>query len=152
MDISLRVGASYKGVFFNALLQGETGYKQNISDYYTLENGTMPKFQKYHLTDSWTEENTGAKYPRVKIATANDNNRKNSTFWIQNCNFLRLKMLNLGYQLPASIVKQMKLSTLSIALQASNLFTLSDLKEMDPESLRGYPVQRSYGVTLNLGF
>lgn len=152
MDISLRVGASYKGVFFNALLQGETGYKQNISDYYTLENGTMPKFQKYHLTDSWTEENTGAKYPRVKIATANDNNRKNSTFWIRDCNFLRLKMLNLGYQLPASIVKQMKLSTLSIALQASNLFTLSDLKEMDPESLRGYPVQRSYGVTLNLGF
>ena len=46
----------------------------------------------------------------------------------------------------------MSLSSLSIALQGSNLFTISSLKSMDPESLRGYPIQRSYGVTLNLGF
>ena len=112
----------------------------------------MPKFQRYHLTDSWTEDNPNAKYPRVKIATANDNNRKKSTFWIQDCNFMRLKMLNLGYAFPTNVVKKLKMSSLSLAFQASNLFTISSLKCMDPESLRGYPVQRSYGVTLNLGF
>lgn len=152
MDLSFRLGVQYKGFFLNALFQGELGYKQNISDYYTLENGTLPKFQRYHLTDSWTKDNLSAKYPRVKIATANDNNRKRSTFWIEDCDFMRLKLLNLGYSFPGSIVKSMHLSSLSVALQASNLFTISTLKSMDPESLRGYPVQRSYGVTLNLGF
>lgn len=152
MDISFRLGMQYKGFFVNALFQGEVGYKQNISDYYTLENGTMPKFQRYHLTDSWSEDNPNAKYPRVKVATANDNNRKKSTFWIEDCNFMRLKMLNLGYAFPTNIVKKLKMSSLSVAFQASNLFTISSLKSMDPESLRGYPVQRSYGVTLNMGF
>ena len=88
----------------------------------------------------------------MKIATANDNNRKTSTFWIHDCDFVRLKLVNLGYSFPGSIVKKMNLSSMSIALQASNLFTISSLKSMDPESLRGYPIQRSYGVSLNLGF
>ena len=152
MDLSFRMGVQYKGFFINALFQGEVGYKQNISDTYTLENGTMPKFQKYHMTDSWSEDNPNAKYPRVKIATSNDNNRRKSTFWIEDCNFVRLKMLNMGYTFPAKTVKKMNLSSLSIALQASNLFTISSLKSMDPESLRGYPVQRSYGASLNIGF
>ena len=151
MDISIKLGAQYKGFFINAMFQGETGYKQNISDYYTLENGTMPKFQKYHLTDSWTPDNPNARYPRVKIATSNDNNRKQSTFWIKDCDFMRLKMLNLGYYFPASVISKLGVSSLSIALQASNLFTWSSLKDMDPESLRGYPIQKSYGVTLNVG-
>lgn len=152
MDLAFRLGVSYKGFFINALFQGELGYKQNITESYTLDNSTLQKFQKYHLTDTWTEDNPNAKYPRIKFATSNDNNRKTSTFWIQDCNFLRLKMLNIGYQFPNALIKKIGLSTASIALQGSNLFTISDLKEMDPESLRGYPIQRSYGVTLNLGF
>lgn len=152
MDLAFRLGMSYKGFFINALFQGELGYKQNIMESYTLDNSTLQKFQKYHLTDTWTEDNPHAKYPRIKFATSSDNNRKTSTFWIQDCNFLRLKMLNIGYQFPSVLIKKVGLSTASVALQASNLFTISDLKEMDPESLRGYPIQRSYGITLNLGF
>lgn len=151
-DFSVRLGASYKGFFINAMFQGESGYKQNLRDMYTLDNGTLQKFQRYHLTDSWTPENPNAKYPRIKFATTNDNNRLPSTFWIQNCNFLRLKMLNMGYQFPASMLKKLSVRSMSIALQGSNLFTWSTLKDMDPESLRGYPIQRSYGVTLNVGF
>uniref|UniRef100_UPI0023F4BD34 SusC/RagA family TonB-linked outer membrane protein n=1 Tax=Hallella bergensis TaxID=242750 RepID=UPI0023F4BD34 len=151
-DFSVRLGASYKGFFINAMFQGESGYKQNLRDMYTLDNGTLQKFQRYHLTDSWTPENPNAKYPRIKFATTNDNNRLPSTFWIQNCNFLRLKMLNMGYQFPASMLKKLSVRSMSIALQGSNLITWSTLKNMDPESLRGYPIQRSYGVTLNVGF
>ena len=152
MDFALRLGTSYKGFFLNVLFQGEFGYKQNINEYYTLDNGTLQKFQQYHLTETWTEDNPNARYPRIKFATTNDNNRKASTFWIQDCNFMRLKMLNVGYAFPAALLKHIGLSTASIAVQASNLFTISNLEDMDPESLRGYPIQRSYGVTLNLGF
>lgn len=152
MDVAVRLGVSYKGFFVNAMFQGEIGYKQNLTERYTLENGAMQKYQDYHLTDTWSESNPDARYPRLKIASSNDNNRKPSTFWVRNCNFLRLKLINLGYQFPTSLVKKAHLSTASIAFQASNVVTWTDLKEMDPESLRGYPIQKSYGLTLNLGF
>ena len=148
MDLAFRLGASYKGFFVNALFQGEMGYKQNIIESYTLDNGTLQKFQKYHLTETWTPDNTGARYPRIKFVTSNDNNRRASTFWIQNCNFLRLKMLSIGYQLPRNMVKHIGATSASLAFQASNLFTITNLEG----SLRGYPIQRSFGVTLNLGF
>ena len=152
LDIGIRLGFSYKGFFVNAMFQGEQGYRQNIKDYYTLDNGTLQKFQRYHLTDTWSESNPNARYPRVKFATSNDNNRLESTFWIQNCNFLRFKILNIGYTLPSSFLKKLSLASASIALQGSNLFTWSTLKDMDPETLRGYPIQKSYGITLNVGF
>ena len=152
MDVALKLGISYKGFFVNAMFQGEIGYKKNIPEYYSLETGSLQRFQEYHLTDTWTPENTNAKYPRIKYATSSDNNRKSSTFWVQNCNFMRLKMLNIGYQFPQQLIKRIRLTSASIALQGSNLFTVSDLVDMDPEQTsRGYPIQRSYGVTLNLG-
>lgn len=153
MDIAFKLGASYKGFFLNAMFQGEIGYKKNITEYYSLDNGTLQRFQKYHITDTWSEENPNALYPRIKFVTSSDNNRRASTFWVRNCNFLRLKMLNFGYQFPQNLLKNTFISSASIAFQASNLFTITDLVDMDPEqTTRGYPIQRSYGVTLNLGF
>ncbi len=153
LDLGFRLGASYKGFFINAHFQGEFGYKKNIPELYTLENNSLQRFQEYHLTDTWSESNPDASYPRIKYATSSDNNRKTSTFWVRNCNFLRLKMVNLGYQFPRELLKKIYISSASIALQASNVFTISDLRDMDPEQTsRGYPIQRSYGITLNLGF
>ena len=153
MDIAFKLGASYKGFFLNAMFQGEIGYKKNITEDYSLDNGTLQRFQKYHITDTWSEENPNALYPRIKFVTSSDNNRRASTFWVRNCNFLRLKMLNFGYQFPQNLLKNTFISSASIAFQASNLFTITDLVDMDPEqTTRGYPIQRSYGVTLNLGF
>lgn len=152
MTGGLRLGAGYKGFFFSAMFQGVAGYRANITDYYTLYSNSLPKFQDYHLNDSWTPGNPGASYPRVKFATANDNNRKESTFWVKDCNFVRLKYVNIGYNFPARLARHVGASSASISLTASNLHTWSDLREMDPESQRGYPIQRSYGVSLNVGF
>lgn len=152
MSMSLRLGAQYKGFFVNVMFQGVTGYKQTIGEMYTLEKGSLQRFQEYHLTDTWSESNKNARYPRLKIANNNDNNRRSSTFWVKDCDFVRLKSVSLGYRLPRKITKQLNLSSASIAINGSNLYTWSSLKDMDPESLRGYPIQRSYGVTLNVGF
>ena len=149
---SIKVGAEYKGFFFNALFQGVEGYKQLLTEQYTLHNKSLQKFQTYHKNESWTEENRNARYPRLKFSTVNDNNRQESTFWIEDCNYIRLKSLNIGYAVPAKIAKKMLLSSLNVSFQASNLFTWSSLKNMDPESLRGYPIQKTYGMSLNIGF
>ena len=112
----------------------------------------MQRFQDYHYTNTWTEHNPNAEYPRIKFASKNDNNRLESTYWIRKCNYLRLKSLSLGYSVPKEVLSKAHISSLDISLTAGNLFTLSSLDNMDPESLRGYPLSRSYGLSLNFGF
>jgi len=152
MSYSIKLGASYKGFFFNAMFQGVNGYQQQINEIYSLEAGSLQRFQAYHRDNTWTEDNPNAKYPRIKFASRSDNNRKASTLWVQDCDFLRLKALTIGYTMPAHIVKKLRASSMTVSLQGSNLFTWSSLDGMDPESLRGYPIQRSYGATLSVGF
>ncbi|MCH5227392.1 MAG: TonB-dependent receptor [Muribaculaceae bacterium] len=147
------LGAEWKGIYFNAQFMGFGGYNQKITELYTLENGSLQRFQDYHWYDSWTPENPDAKYPRIKFATTGDNNRFDSTFWIKKCNFLRFKALTVGYHFPAKVLGHSGVKTLDIAFQASNLFTWSSLENgMDPEVLRGYPITRGYGVSLTFGF
>lgn len=153
-NYGLKLGVSWKGLFVNAMFQGATGYQQNIKEMYTLYSGTLQRFQDYHLEECWSEDNPDGTLPKVKFASANDNNRKESTFWVKDCNFLRLKSLSIGYSFQPKQLKKMKLSSFSISLQGSNLVTWSSLSKygMDPESLRGYPIQRSYGVSLSIGY
>ena len=146
------IGADWKGLYFNAQFAGVSGYNQKINELYTLENGALQRFQDYHLTDTWTPDNPGASYPRIKFATTGDNNRMESTFWLKKCNFMRLKALTLGYRVPAKILKNTGIGTLDLSLQATNLYTWSSLDGMDPEVLRGYPLTRGYGISLSFGF
>jgi TonB-linked SusC/RagA family outer membrane protein len=148
----IKLGIEWKGFYVNTLFQGVAGYKQYVSESYTMENGTMVKFQDYHLTDTWTPENPNADYPRVKIAASTDNNRKTSTFWLRNNDFLRWKYLNIGYRLPSKWLRNLWCNNVQIGFTASNLHTWSKLKHMDPESHMGYPIQRSYGFNVNIGF
>ena len=131
---------------------GAGGYNQKINELYTLENGSLQRFQDYHMANSWTPDNPNAEYPRVKFATTGDNNRLESTFWLKKCNFLRLKAFTIGYRLQPKTLKKAGISTVDISLQGSNLCTWSSLDGMDPEVLRGYPLTRGYGVSVSFGF
>lgn len=88
----------------------------------------------------------------MKIAASTDNNRKTSTFWLRNNDFLRWKYLNIGYRLPSKWLRNLWCNNVQIGFTASNLHTWSKLKHMDPESHMGYPIQRSYGFNVNIGF
>ncbi len=153
MSYSIKLGMRYAGFFFNAMLQGVAGYKQLIYDRYSLYSNSLQRFQRYHYDNTWTAENPQADYPRVKFASSTDNNRKASTFWLKDCDFIRLKSISIGYVFAPELLRKIKVNSLSISLQGSNLLTLSSLENgVDPESLRGYPTQRSYGLALNVGF
>lgn len=148
----IQLGASWKGIYLNAQFQGVAGYNQQVTEMYTLESRSLQRFQDYHYTNTWTPENPNAEYPRIKFASSSDNNRLASTFWVKECDFMRLKALTIGYRFPSKMLRKARISTLDIALQGGNLFTVSSLHNMDPESLRGYPLSRTYGITLNFGF
>lgn len=148
----IQLGVSWKGIYLNAQFQGVAGYNQQVTELYTLESRSLQRFQDYHYTNTWTPENPNAEYPRIKFASSSDNNRLSSTFWVKECDFMRLKALTIGYRFPSKMLRKARISTLDIALQGGNLFTVSSLHNMDPESLRGYPLSRTYGITLNFGF
>ena len=147
----IRIGLEYCRWRFSAQFQGAGGYNQKVNELYTLESNSLQRFQDYHVTDTWSESNPNARYPRIKFTSKSDNNRLESTFWIRKCNYLRLKAISVGYSFAPKVLAHYCLRSLSVNLTAGNLFTFSSLHNMDPESMRGYPLQRTYGLSINLG-
>ncbi|RHJ86752.1 TonB-dependent receptor [Parabacteroides sp. AM08-6] len=100
-------------------------------------------------------ENPNAKYPRLSYGW-NDNNYQQSTMWLRNGSYLRLKTLELGYTLPKILTAKVHLNTLRFFLIGTNLITWSSFKLWDPEqsTLQGteYPLAKSIsvGFTVNL--
>ena len=83
LNYGISLSASWKGIYMSAQFQGVAGYNQKITELYTLESRSLQRFQDYHMTNTWTPENPGAEYPRLKFASSSDNNRKESTFWVK---------------------------------------------------------------------
>ncbi|WP_256004329.1 SusC/RagA family TonB-linked outer membrane protein [Pedobacter deserti] len=104
----------------------------------------------------WSEENQDlyALHPRLGMSNAMvANNLQNSTWWLRDGSFMRLKSVEVGYTLPARISKSLKLSGCRFYLNGLNLITWSPFKMWDPE-LGGngfaYPVQKVFNFGLNV--
>lgn len=95
----------------------------------------------YYADHYWTPERTNARFPRLSTAPAN--NKLSSDFWFQNAAFLRVKYIQLGYNMQSSLVKKIGVSGLRVYFNAQNPFTFTSVKITDPES-RGY--QWTYGL------
>ena len=94
---------------------------------YGMFNGGLSKDALY---DSWTPNNTGARLPKLDYATGS---QEASTAFIEDGSFLRLKTMRLGYTLPKNILDKVKMKSLRVYLQATNLFTLTKYSGLDPE-------------------
>ena len=113
-----------------------------------------------NIDDRWTEENPdqNAFYPRLSYGsetTSSINNFQKSTWWVRNMNFLRLKTLQISYNLPKPWVNKVHLKNAAVYVMGTNLFTLSRFKLWDPElgtnnGLK-YPMNRSilFGIDIN---
>lgn len=114
-----------------------------------------------NIGDRWTEENPdqNAFYPRLSYGsetTSNINNFQKSTWWVRNMNFLRLKTLQISYNLPKPWVNKVHLKNAAVYVMGANLFTLSRFKLWDPElntdNGASYPNTTSYSVGINFTF
>ena len=114
-----------------------------------------------NIGDRWTEENPdqNAFYPRLSYGsetTSNINNFQKSTWWVRNMNFLRLKTLQISYNLPKPWVNKVHLKNAAGYVMGTNLFTLSRFKLWDPElntdNGASYPNTTSYSVGINFTF
>jgi hypothetical protein len=153
VSYGLTLAFSYSGFDFSALFQGVENRSIYLStDYWAFQNngsGVFGQAFSYNL-DRWTPSNPHAAYPRLDLGM-NINNNVSSSYWFRSGNYLRAKNLELGYSLPASLIKKVKLKSFRLFISGTNLFTLSALKDIDPEIVNGqYPLQKLFsgGATI----
>lgn len=140
----------YKDFEFSFLLQGAT----NVNQYYSGE-GAWPFFVGSgglkSTLDRWTPTNTGASEPRVLIDA--DKNHQTSSFWLRDASYLRLKTLELAYNVPLEKLQTNLFTSMRIYINANNVATWSKIKNFDPENASGrgwdYPQFRTWNIGVN---
>ena len=100
-------------------------------------------------------ENTNAIYPRLTYGTNNNNNRQ-STYWLRDSRYLRLKNVELGYNVNRKFLRKFKMESARLYLIATNLLVFSPFDLWDPELASGngakYPLQKTVTLGLNINF
>lgn len=160
-EINYGFGASvgYKGFDISAFFHGVENVTRIIGGgpLYGQSGNILVYGQIYSdVADKrWSARNPdpNAEYPRLSMVE-NRNNTQSSTFWQRDMSFLRLKNLELGYNLPKEWVDPIKMSSIRLYIQGQNVFTFSKFKLWDPElstSYGGiYPQMRVFNFGLNL--
>ncbi|WP_313190232.1 TonB-dependent receptor [Sphingobacterium sp.] len=137
----------YKGIRFSAFLQGVAKANGYLDSHYVIPAVNSSAIKPWQL-DYWSEDNRGASLPRVSVTSTN--NTQNSDFWMRSASYLRLKNVQLGYEIPKSWLANSKIGGIFIYANGQNLFTKTNFYEgYDPEI--NYNSGAQDGVTLGSG-
>ncbi|MFN8348757.1 MAG: TonB-dependent receptor [Spirosomataceae bacterium] len=152
-NFSLNANVGWKGFDLSLLLQGSAGRKDFwINAYNNTSIGAQRyAFNELHLTNPWSTENRNGGWPRLN----GNANREETTFWLDNLNYLRVKNLQIGYTPPPSFLKKIGVSNFRLYASTENLKTFTNYRGLDPE-MQGnksdaYPLTKSYSVGINIG-
>lgn len=153
----LTLNLSYKNFDFMAFGQGAAGNKifQGLR---RLDVGNA-NYQTEVLS-RWTAEGSSNDYPRVTNDDTNGNFGKMSDFYLEDGDYLRLKLVQIGYTLPTNTVSQIGATKVRLYLTGENLFTMTKYTGYDPEIGGGvfgidkgiYPQARTFMLGANLQF
>lgn len=125
------------------------------------DGGNNPQFymgDQWHLSDPTdaSSELIPGKYPTLLVGNGGHSNYWNSDFWKINGRYVKLKNLELGYNLPASVLSKVGITKTRIYAMAQNVFSIDNLNGIDPEITSGsgvqYPTNRVISVGVNVTF
>lgn len=137
-QFGINLGANYKNIDFSMFIQGVG--KQNVVREGSLSSPWNTGWTNQNATfmgNTWTENNTDARYPIMSRngARNNWNYKWYNDINVSNCWYARAKNIVLGYTLPKSWLKKVSLENLRLYIAADNLFEFSNVKDgFDPES------------------
>ena len=129
-----------------------------VSQYVLPESGQVGNFYSSWADNRWSPSNPDGSYPRVDTRASSSINGGlyMNNFWLNNASFVRLKNVELGYTLPKEALSKIRISSLRVYASAFNLFTITGVKDYDPEGNNGsgqfYPQQRILNLGLNIKF
>jgi TonB-linked SusC/RagA family outer membrane protein len=150
------INFTYKSFGLNMLLQGTIGQSMARSRA-LIQSGTAEAFtHKIYTNNTWTPQNPGARFPRTSKLEAR--NQVTSDMLMTKSDYIRMKNIQLQYQLPSSFTKKFYVDRMNVYVSGTNIFTISPLNEwnLDPEAVSGYqnyyPQVAVYTVGVNLNF
>ena len=152
--------SEWKGVDLSVFLQGAANFNTYLSaqmtaPFYDGESSLKAFTNRWHREDLYDINSpwVPGKYPST-YASGSDNNKKTSSFWLQNASYLRVKEIQIGYTVPRDFIRKSGLEKLRVYLSGYNLFTFTKMNLLDPESSvsngRYYPQQKMITFGLNL--
>jgi TonB-dependent starch-binding outer membrane protein SusC len=163
VTVGFNLGLDYKKFDFSMNVIGSFGNK--------IANCTRPFDRGYYnysskFFDRWHGEGTSNKYPRLTDGSeTNGNWSKFSDLYLEDGDYVRIKNVNLGYTIFSPSEKKGIISQLRIFVSATNLYTFTKYKGLDPEIATGttdswsggvdvgfYPQPRTYMVGLSVKF
>jgi hypothetical protein len=169
INFGFTIGLRYKNFDFNADFSGAAGYTwfQNWETRWAFQNnGNLNTIfeDRWHRADPLdvTSEWIPGKYPanRYNIQFGHSDyevkGQRNSTFWMHNVTQLRARTLQLGYSLPANLLRRIKVQRARFYVNAYNLFSIDNLHEfqVDPEVIDDngleFPQNRVINIGLNI--
>jgi TonB-linked SusC/RagA family outer membrane protein len=163
----LNLGLGYKNWDLTAFVYGVAGAKilsysaAKLTNFYNPSGGYQNVLAEY-IQNAWTEQNQGS-YPRLTKTDTNHNVQVSDAF-IHSGDFLKIANFQIGYSIPQSVIRHLKMERLRIFASADNLFTLSSYNKYgDPEVGNSnvlqtgfdggrYPAPRTFVMGLSVQF
>ena len=157
-------GFQYKNFDFSVLLQGATKSSillngAAVFDFPQFEQDKIGRVKKMHL-DRWTPETAAtAKYPALHYGTHDNNKNGNSSLFLYDASYLRLKNVEIGYNVSPKLLRKFHVQQERIYVQGLNLLTFDKLGDVDidPETKSGdgaswYPIQKVFNFGIDITF
>ena len=153
----LNVELSYKNFDFSMFWQGVAGVdvynnQKFQTDFYSITDAGSNKGNR--MLDAWTTANTGSLIPALTTNNVGAENRA-SSYFVENGSYAKLRQVQLGYNLPQSLLDKVKMSSARVYISGHNLLTIksSGLTCSDPENPNwAYPNSTSVSFGLQVGF
>jgi TonB-linked SusC/RagA family outer membrane protein len=153
----LNVELSYKNFDFSMFSQGVAGVdvynnQKFQTDFYSITDAGSNKGNR--MLDAWTTANTGSLIPALTTNNVGAENRA-SSYFVENGSYAKLRQVQLGYNLPQSLLNKVKMSSARVFISGHNLLTIksSSLTCSDPENPNwAYPNSTSVSFGLQVGF
>jgi hypothetical protein len=153
LTATLQAGVKYKGLYLNFLLWGVSGRSVYLGSNYFKAFQNNGKISSFAL-NRWTPETAEtANYPRLSSVN-NLNNFQPSSFWQRNGDFLKLRSIELGYNLTPAMFRKIGIDHARVFVNGNNLFSIDGANYTDLEIMTGtgYPAVRTISVGANLFF
>lgn len=163
IQFGIPVGIQYKGFDLSLLFQGAANSSILLNgaavwDFPQFDQDQIGKVKPMHF-NRWTEETKDvATYPRLTIGTNDNNKNSNSSLYLYNASYLRLKNVEIGYTLPKHLIRFAGLQNVRFYVQGMNLLTFDGLDDVDvdPETNNGdgawYPIQRIFNFGVDITY
>jgi hypothetical protein len=133
-NYGMNLSASYKNFDLSVFVQGVYGRKTYVTGWGVSPFNQASAPPTWWKTDAWDGEGTSNSIPHVYVDSGYTPNSQNSTFWLGNSSYLRIKNIQLGYTFPAAWSQKVKIQSLRVYTAADNLATFTKFFQgLDPE-------------------